>query len=129
MIRNTAPHRLPSLTISCPGGTKRLTAFKSSSRAASCATRGRDGGNLRLRSIFDCGDAAPDLVATCSLTCSSTPYVSHGCVAFAPAVVAFVPRYGRYAEAAANGSILTEKAAERNYPLGRRPYCQVTNSH
>src|SRR5439155_1253790 len=75
MIRNTALHRLPSLTISCPGGTARLTAFKSSSRAASCATRGRDGGNLWLRSIFDCGDAAADLVATCPLTCSSTSCV------------------------------------------------------
>src|SRR5947208_2794775 len=123
MIRNTAPHRLPSLTISCPGGTARLTAFKSSSKAASCATRGRDGGNLWLRSIFDCGDAAADLVATCPLTCSSTSLCSHDCVAFAPAIVAFLPRRGRYAEDAANGSILTEKAAERNYPLDRRPYC------
>src|SRR6184192_4410163 len=114
MIRNTALHRLPSLTISCPAGTARLTAFKSSRAAASCATRGRDGSNLRLRSTFDRGDPAVDLVVTCTLTRSSTSLRFPGCVAFAPAVVAFLPRRGRYAEAAANGSILTGKAAERN---------------
>src|SRR6476660_7074755 len=106
VIRKTALHRLPSVTISWPARTVRLTDFKSSRPAASLAIGGSTTpSNLGLRGAFDRPAAVASLT---NFTPCPELFAFLRLYSSAPAAVALLPRCGRFARSGPHPQKLTQ---------------------